>query len=537
MLFLRIEHLDRLSTDETVKYQNRRLKILLHHANKIPYYANLIQRRGINVEAENAILELSKFLILTKETIKFNQSDFEIDKKLFKNIQTVHTSGTTGSGFIFWRQLEAELNQWAVWWRYRQVHGIFPDTWCGYFGGRSIVPVNQQSGKFYRINVPGKQVMFSIYHLNATTVFQYYEVIRAKKLTWLHGYPSMLSLLSTLICEQQLSPLLTIKNISTGAENLLAYQVDTIKKAFPNARLTDYYGQAEGVANISQCEYGNYHIDEDYSIVELLPLDKNSNKYRLIGTSLTNLAHPFIRYDTGDIVTYTSRKCTYGRISRVIDNIDGRNEDYITTLNDSKIGRLDHVFKGMVNIKEAQIIQKNRQAITINIVKRKAFNPLKDEKRLIRELRKRIGNEIAVHLNLVNLKKSDTFKTVVPSKIFESAAMAKPILLGAEGEAKGVIELYNAGLCFEPQNTADFLAHLRCIHSDKALYKNFQKGCLRIASEFNRKSFAWMVLEIIMETVYYPETVFTVEKRKLQPTKTLSNLLLVEKSDVSSLQT
>ena len=35
--------------------------------------------------------------------------------------------------------------------------------------------------------------------------------------------------------------------------------------------------------------------------------------------------------------------------------------------------------------------------------------------------------------SLVNLKKSDEFKNVIPSKIFENIAMYKPILLGVEG--------------------------------------------------------------------------------------------------------
>jgi len=34
---------------------------------------------------------------------------------------------------------------------------------------------------------------------------------------------------------------------------------------------------------------------------------------------------------------------------------------------------------------------------------------------------------------LVPLKKADIFRTVIPSKIFENAAMQKPILLGVEG--------------------------------------------------------------------------------------------------------
>ena len=66
---------------------------------------------------------------------------------------------------------------------------------------------------------------------------------------------------------------------------------------------------------------------------------------------------------------------------------------------------------------------------------------------------------------LVNLKKSDTFKTVIPSKIFEAAALQKPILLGLEGETKGIIESFNAGICFEPENEEEFILHgVSCKH-------------------------------------------------------------------------
>ena len=48
-------------------------------------------------------------------------------------------------------------------------------------------------------------------------------------------------------------------------------------------------------------------------------------------------------------------------------------------------------------------------------------------------------NEMPLYIDisdysLVNLKKSNEFKNVIPSKIFENIAMYKPILLGVEGE-------------------------------------------------------------------------------------------------------
>ena len=98
---------------------------------------------------------------------------------------------------------------------------------------------------------------------------------------------------------------------------------------------------------------------------------------------------------------------------------------------------------------------------------------------------------------LVNLKKSDTFKTVIPSKIFEAAALQKPILLGLAGETKGIIESFNAGTCFEPENEEEFIAKCHAILNERS-YKNYQKGCEELAKAFDRKQIALQVLETII---------------------------------------
>jgi glycosyltransferase involved in cell wall biosynthesis len=98
---------------------------------------------------------------------------------------------------------------------------------------------------------------------------------------------------------------------------------------------------------------------------------------------------------------------------------------------------------------------------------------------------------------LVNLKKSDTFKTVIPSKIFEAAGLQKPILLGLEGETKGIIESYNAGTCFEPENEKEFIAQCHAIIEEKH-YLEFQKGCQKLAEAFDRKQIAQQVLKTII---------------------------------------
>lgn len=101
-------------------------------------------------------------------------------------------------------------------------------------------------------------------------------------------------------------------------------------------------------------------------------------------------------------------------------------------------------------------------------------------------------------LALIPLKRSPAFTTVIPSKIFETAAMRIPILLGVEGEAKQLIEKYDAGLCFEPENQDDFIQKLMFYYENRQrLRLRFQAGCDKLAADFDRKRLAAEMLDII----------------------------------------
>ncbi len=102
-----------------------------------------------------------------------------------------------------------------------------------------------------------------------------------------------------------------------------------------------------------------------------------------------------------------------------------------------------------------------------------------------------------IDVSLAPLKKSDTFKTVIPSKIFEASAMRKPTLLGVEGQAQEIIEKYGAGLCFKPEDETDFLEKLERLKNDKTLYETCLSGCEKLARDFDRKVLAEKMLGII----------------------------------------
>ncbi|HHB94382.1 MAG TPA: glycosyltransferase WbuB [Campylobacterales bacterium] len=102
-----------------------------------------------------------------------------------------------------------------------------------------------------------------------------------------------------------------------------------------------------------------------------------------------------------------------------------------------------------------------------------------------------------IDVSLAPLKKSDTFKSVIPSKIFEASSMRKPTLLGVEGQAQKIIEKYGAGVCFEPENEKDFIDKVYKLKNNKELYYSCQDGCSNLAFDFDRNRLANNMLDIL----------------------------------------
>jgi phenylacetate-CoA ligase len=262
-----------------------------------------------------------------------------------------------------------------------------------------LTPVGQKKPPFWRRNKNQfeNQWIYSNYHLGPETAKYYVEHLRSTRVSWIHGYPSTLALLASLISEQDLDPGDTVRIVTMASENVLESQVETICRAF-GAEVRQHYGQAEGVANFSECEYGQIHVDEDYTTVEFLPMDDGAS--RVIGTGVNNSAFFLIRYDTGDRVHEGGDGCECGRSGRIVKSIDGRSEDYIVLPNGSMVGRLDHVFKDMVNVREAQLVQDVRERMKVMIVPLDNYGP-DDEKQLLYEFRLRIGDAIELDIDYV----------------------------------------------------------------------------------------------------------------------------------------
>jgi colanic acid biosynthesis glycosyl transferase WcaI len=103
---------------------------------------------------------------------------------------------------------------------------------------------------------------------------------------------------------------------------------------------------------------------------------------------------------------------------------------------------------------------------------------------------------------LVLLKKTDVFKTVIPTKMLEFMSCARPVILGVEGQARQIVEAAGAGLVIEPENAADLARAIQQLAANRALGTALgQKGREYILQHFSRDRTAEKYIQILKDEV------------------------------------
>ncbi len=112
------------------------------------------------------------------------------------------------------------------------------------------------------------------------------------------------------------------------------WQRSVIEEAFGQP-VTNRYGCEEVSLIACECEEHNgLHLNADGVYCEVIPDDRlnaGPNAGRLLVTDLTNRAMPLIRYQVGDVVVPSDRTCACGRGLPLIEQVVGREADYVLT--------------------------------------------------------------------------------------------------------------------------------------------------------------------------------------------------------------
>jgi len=332
-------------------YQQQKLRELLIYCSKhIPFYNRQFVQLNIDPYSQDPLAELKKLPILTKDTVRNNYNHFISGNE--KNSLEFHTSGTSGDPFT----IATSTNQWII------EQGVMWRSWkrAGYRFRDKIAIIrsyNPQSGQpKIKRNTMKNWRYYSVYHMNDSSLAEYFKDFKIWKPRYLRGYPGSILLLANYADKNDIK-LEGLKGILTASERLEKHARERIESVF-QTRVYDHYGQAEITAMYHSCEVGQLlHDDWEYGLSEFIP--HKDNEHKLIATNLHNRSMPLLRYDTGDLVCVSYKKCSCGRQSTVLKQILGRSMNFIKDSNNVSYPTVNlyTYFASKENVKQFQICQ------------------------------------------------------------------------------------------------------------------------------------------------------------------------------------
>lgn len=262
--------------------------------------------------------------------------------------------------------------------------------------GDAIVPPDRAFPPFWHLNRPENQLFLSSRHLRPPYIDQIIAQILAFRPHLLQAYPSTAFELAAYLLRR--GERLNIPFVYTGSEMLYPYQREIIASGL-NARIMDFYGMAERVAFAAECEYGNYHVNPEYSYVEIV--DETGQPTRdegyIVGTTFHNHTMPLIRYQLSDRSRWQEGACPCGRTYPMIEPIAGKFEDVVYGSAGTPISPsiITFAFKELHCIEKSQVAQISEGRWEVRVVPRLGFGA-KDRDALVKNFHALVDPNLSV---------------------------------------------------------------------------------------------------------------------------------------------
>lgn len=305
------------------EYQQQRLRqLLVHSAAEVPFYRDWFADQKLSAGTANLKdLPIVNKAIMRQEGIeRFTAENFPVKERLYSR-----SSGSTGEPFSFFETKESYSVNMAAKLR----------TWyqAGYrLGDRYMKIANgARHGKLKTLQDRVNNCIYvPFYSMDDIVLESILKLIERKRPTFIRSYPVPLYLLAQYrnshISQYHHCP----KHVFTTGSTLPETYRNEIERAF-GCDVIDSYS-CEGTPNTYETTvHDGYHVCGYYGIIEVL--DDNGQPVvdgigRVVSTDLFNFAHPFIRYDTQDLVEVHD-----GRIQRIMGReceslIDGGGHRY-----------------------------------------------------------------------------------------------------------------------------------------------------------------------------------------------------------------
>lgn len=288
--------------EHQVFIENKKEEIVAFHLQNNPFYRQLVGSKNSK--------NWNDLPILNKQNLQKPLSERLSKGYSTKNSYVNKTSGSSGDPFIFAKDKYSHAMTWASnIYRFGWYLIDFNSSYQARFYGIPMDFIGNKKERFK--DLLSNRFRFSIFDLSDDVLEGFLKHFRTKKFDYINGYTSSIVLFAKFLQKKNivLSAICpTLKACMVTSEMLFEDDKILLEKQF-GIPIVNEYGASEldliAFQSRSLGTNGEWLVNSETLFVEILDDDNqavpNGTSGRIVITSLFNKAHPFIRYDIGDI--------------------------------------------------------------------------------------------------------------------------------------------------------------------------------------------------------------------------------------------
>jgi len=360
-----------ISDSEYQKFiEKKRIEIVQFHLENNHFYKNLVGNFDF--------FDWNKLPILTKKNLQVPLQE-RLSKGFEKNIYINKTSGSSGDPFIFAKDKFSHALTWYS--------NIYRFGWFGIDFNKSY------QARFYGIPLDkfgyykerfkdflAKRYRFPIFDLSDVVLEDILKKFQGSKFDYINGYTSSIVLFAKFLQSKNivLKDICPTLKVCMVTSEMLFDDDKILLEKYLGIPIVNEYGASELDLLAFQNPNGEWQVNSETLFIEILDENNqpvpNGTSGKVVVTSLYNKAHPFIRYEIGDI-GILDEKSTWKK--PILKQLIGRTNDVAVLPSGKKSPGLTfyYVTKSIIeddgNVKEFVIKQTQLDCFEIDYVSEK----------------------------------------------------------------------------------------------------------------------------------------------------------------------
>lgn len=319
-----IEDIQKMNDEVFEKYQSQKKnEIIAFHLKHNPFYKSFAEKANLN--------DWNSIPIMTKRDLQQPLQTRLSEGFLKKNSYVNKTSGSSGDPFIFAKDKYCHALTWAGFIkRYDWFDLDFNSSMQARFYGIPLGKKGYYKERFK--DLLSKRYRFSVFDLSDKQLKKNLRKFKITKFDYINGYTSSIVQFAKYLKQENLvlKTICPSLRVCIVTSEMLFEEDRPLLEEWLGVPVVNEYGAAELGLIAFQNKKNQWLVNTDDLYLEIVD-EKNAilpygELGRIVITSLYNKAHPFIRYDLGDIGKL-SKESTVRK--PILESLVGRTDDIV----------------------------------------------------------------------------------------------------------------------------------------------------------------------------------------------------------------